>query len=37
MSNVNIFDNQIKLKDVEELLILGMSINLPVFMLSGPG
>lgn len=37
MSNVNIFDNQIKLKDVEELLILGMNINLPVFMLSGPG
>lgn len=37
MSNVNIFDNQIKLKDVEELLILGMSINIPVFMLSGPG
>lgn len=37
MSNVNIFDNQIKLKDVEELLLLGMNINLPVFMLSGPG
>ena len=37
MSNVNIFDNQIKLKDVEELLILGMNINLPVFLLSGPG
>lgn len=37
MSNANIFDNQIKLKDVEELLILGMNINLPVFMLSGPG
>lgn len=37
MSDVNIFDNQIKLKDVEELLLLGMSINLPVFMLSGPG
>lgn len=37
MSNTNIFDNQIKLKDVEELLILGMNINLPVFMLSGPG
>ncbi|ULG01870.1 ATPase [Aeromonas phage phiA047] len=37
MSNVNIFDNQIKLKDVEDLLLLGMNINLPVFMLSGPG
>lgn len=37
MSNANIFDNQIKLKDVEELLLLGMNINLPVFMLSGPG
>lgn len=37
MSNVNIFDNQIKLKDVEELLLLGMNIDLPVFMLSGPG
>lgn len=37
MSNVNIFDNQIKLKDVEELLLLGMNISLPVFMLSGPG
>ena len=37
MSNVNIFDNQIKLKDVEELLLLGMNINLPVFLLSGPG
>lgn len=37
MSNVKIFDNQIKLKDVEELLLLGMNINLPVFMLSGPG
>lgn len=37
MSNVNIFDNQIKLKEVEELLLLGMNINLPVFMLSGPG
>lgn len=37
MSNVNIFDNQIKLKDVEELLLLGMNINLPVFMLSGSG
>ena len=36
MSNANIFDNQIKLKDVEELLLLGMNINLPVFMLSGP-
>lgn len=37
MSNINIFDNQIKLKDVEELLLLGMNINLPVFLLSGPG
>ena len=37
MSNATIFDNQIKLKDVEELLLLGMNINLPVFMLSGPG
>ena len=37
MPNTNIFDNQIKLKDVEELLLLGMNINLPVFMLSGPG
>lgn len=37
MSNANIFDNQIKLKDVEELLLLGMNISLPVFMLSGPG
>lgn len=37
MSNTNIFDNQIKLKDVEELLLLGMNISLPVFMLSGPG
>lgn len=37
MPNTNIFDNQIKLKDVEELLLLGMNISLPVFMLSGPG
>lgn len=37
MSNVNMFDHQIKLKDVEELLNLGMNINLPVFLLSGPG
>ena len=37
MPNTNIFDNQIKLKDVEDLLLLGMNINLPVFMLSGPG
>ena len=37
MSHVNIFDNQIILKDVEELLLLGMNIDLPVFMLSGPG
>ena len=37
MHNTNIFDNQIKLKDVEELLLLGMNISLPVFMLSGPG
>ena len=37
MHTTNIFDNQIKLKDVEELLLLGMNISLPVFMLSGPG
>lgn len=37
MQNISMFDHQIKLKDIEELLLLGMNINLPVFMLSGPG
>lgn len=37
MSNISMFDHQIKLKDVEELLVLGRNIKLPVFLLSGPG
>ena len=37
MKNVNMFDHQICLKDMEDLFLLGMNIKLPVFMLSGPG
>lgn len=37
MYSVDIFDYQIKLTDIEQLLLLGKNINLPVFMLSGPG
>lgn len=37
MEKVNIFEHRIKLREVEDLLILGRNINLPVFLLGAPG